>query len=231
MAAAFIMTTTSCELWLLKCALAAVTGWACGAAVTGGQSARSGLNLFNELACSCWPYQVNHLLRSREQTHGALGRDSSKQKTAQIEEEAVAWSCTFKLLRGFMVLHYGCCKTEETQVQQFLQSKFFPFACSMSKCPCATILKKKNAQKGEFFWIGYCDKAQYSRESGQRRLQTLFTCCWFFAEIQTAWFLFVCLFLHVKFFKKFSFIWVVFLWLEEEERGIWMIRLILVTLM
>ena len=60
--AAFIMAATrkmtrgvSCD-WLLKCIPAAVAGWARKVAVTVGQSASSGLDLFNELTCSCWQH-------------------------------------------------------------------------------------------------------------------------------------------------------------------------------
>lgn len=60
--APFIMTTSqkmtrgvSCD-WLLKCIPAAVAGWARKVAVTVGQNASSGLDLLNELTCSCWQH-------------------------------------------------------------------------------------------------------------------------------------------------------------------------------
>lgn len=50
----------------------AVTGRARKVALTLGQNASSGLDLFNELTCSCWQPQLKHLLESWEQTQGTL---------------------------------------------------------------------------------------------------------------------------------------------------------------
>lgn len=58
----FIMTTAqkmtrgvSCD-WLQKCIPATVAGWARKIAATVGQNASSGLDLLNELTCSCWQH-------------------------------------------------------------------------------------------------------------------------------------------------------------------------------